>query len=63
MGTHKENMEGICKLLKNPKIHLPKEKFVQWTKYAVIICNHIYDSKYTTMGNLPDVLKDMNTAK
>ena len=49
--------------MQNPKDFLPNEKFCQWTKYAIIICNQFYNEEYITLGNLPSVKDDLKNAK
>ena len=56
-------MEQIRKLIMDPREFLPQEQFKEWTKYAVIICNKSYDTKYTTMKDLPQVEEDFKNAK
>ena len=56
-------MDQMRDELQNPSNFLPLEKFCQPTKYALIVCNQIYNKKYITLGNLPAVVDDFKNAK
>ena len=48
--------------LKNPKKHLPKQKFRKKSKYSFIMCNEKYNPAYVTHKDLPEVVNDFGNA-
>ena len=56
-------MNQIRKELQNPEKYQPEEKFLRYTKYALIVCNQYYNKKYVTLGDLDAVVDDYKNAK
>ena len=48
--------------LKNPKKHLPKQKFRKRSKFSFIMCNENYNPEYVTHVDLPEVVNDFRNA-
>ena len=61
MSPHSERMNQIQKELHDPKNFQPAELFLDFTKFALIICNQFYDQ--TTMKDLAAVEDDFRNAK
>ena len=48
-------MDQIGNQMKDPKNHMPKEKFDDLAKFGFILINEKYNEKVTTMSDLPAV--------
>ena len=56
-------MDQIGNQMKDPKNHMPKEKFDDIAKFGFILINEKYDEKVTTMSDLPAVQDDLKKAR
>ena len=61
MKPHSERMDQIQSELQDPKNFQPAELFLDFTKFALIIGNHVYNK--TIMSDLPAVVDDLKNAK
>ena len=63
LNDFNERMNQMKHELKRPNDFLPREKFLDETKYAMIICNQYYNEDFTGMESLPHVADDFKNSK